>query len=99
MCYVQWLKHVWPFTVGSICAKLTHSIDPSKSKRLLTTFVTGILTAWLFARFVCYRALFEKDKLLFALLLAISIQVAAGTLSPRLVQFMVTGEVTFVAGV
>ncbi|GIL46228.1 hypothetical protein Vafri_3260 [Volvox africanus] len=42
---------------------------------------------------VC-RALFEKDKLLFALLLAMSIQVASGALPPHLVRFMVTGALS-----
>ncbi|KAG2500939.1 hypothetical protein HYH03_000764 [Edaphochlamys debaryana] len=42
---------------------------------------------------VC-RALFEKDKLLFAFTLAASIQVAAGKLAPELMRFMVTGALS-----
>lgn len=44
----------------------------------------------LICNFFC-RALFEKDKLVFAFTLATSIQVAAGTLEPALLRFMVTG--------
>ncbi|KAG2427037.1 hypothetical protein HYH02_014682 [Chlamydomonas schloesseri] len=42
---------------------------------------------------VC-RALFEKDKLLFAFSLAASIHVAAGKLAPEAVRFMVTGALS-----
>jgi hypothetical protein len=37
------------------------------------------------------RALFEKDKLLFAFLLAASVQAAAGRVAAGLIRFMVTG--------
>ncbi|PNH05107.1 Dynein heavy chain 7, axonemal [Tetrabaena socialis] len=49
-------------------------------------------TFFLYAN-VC-RALFEKDKLLFALTLVASIQVAAGKLAPEQVRFMVTGALS-----
>ncbi|GLC77190.1 hypothetical protein PLESTF_001896200 [Pleodorina starrii] len=59
-------------------------------KRL--TFLQDHFTFFLYVN-VC-RALFEKDKLLFAFTLAASIQVAAGSLPPNLVRFMVTGALS-----
>ena len=40
---------------------------------------------------VC-RSLFEKDKLLFAFSLAARLSIAAGSLEPKLLRFLVTGE-------
>ncbi|EFJ49499.1 flagellar inner dynein arm heavy chain 11 [Volvox carteri f. nagariensis] len=83
---------MYAFSLTYFIQLFLRSIDESQHHTLVPkrlALLQDHFTFFLYAN-VC-RALFEKDKLLFALLLAMSIQVAAGTLAPQLVQFMVTG--------